>query len=204
MKDIKTIISKNISLLRQNANMTQLKLAEKLNYSDKAVSKWERGEAVPDIKTLLDIADLFGVTVDYLVRSEHSKSDIVEKTRREPKYNHWVIILASIFFVWLLAVLSFIVLNSVLGPNPFKWLVFVYAAVVSTVLWLILNSVWYKNKLNYFIVSLLMWSTLAGIYLTLLVCGINLELIYLLGAPGQIIILLWSFFKIRKRNKNIS
>ncbi|MBQ6935830.1 MAG: helix-turn-helix domain-containing protein [Clostridia bacterium] len=202
MSDIKYIISKNISLLRQNANMTQLKLAEKLNYSDKAVSKWERGEAVPDIKTLLDIADLFGVTVDYLVRSEHTKSDIKEKTKKYPKYNHWVIILASIVFVWLLAIITFIILNAVISSTPFKWLVFIYAAVISAILWLILNSVWYKNKLNYVIVSLIMWSVLVSIYLSLLVCGINLELIYLLGAPGQIIILLWSFFKKAKQNKN--
>lgn len=202
MSDIKYIISKNISLLRQNANMTQLKLAEKLNYSDKAVSKWERGEAVPDIKTLLDIADLFGVTVDYLVRSEHTKSDIKEKTKQYPKYNHWVIILASIVFVWLFAIITFIVLNAVLDSNPFKWLVFIYAIVISAILWLILNSVWYKNKLNYVIVSLIMWSILVSIYLTLFVFGINLELIYLLGAPGQIIILLWSFFKKAKQNKN--
>ncbi len=201
MSDIKNIISKNISLLRQNANMTQLKLAEKLNYSDKAVSKWERGEAAPDIKTLLDIADLFGVTVDYLVRSEHTTNDIKEKTKQYPKYNHWVIILASIVFVWLFAIITFIILSAVIGSTPFKWLVFIYATVISAILWLILNSVWYKNKLNYFIVSLIMWSVLVSIYLTLLVCGINLELIYLLGAPGQIIILLWSFFKKTKRNK---
>ncbi len=201
MSDIKATISKNISMLRQNANMTQLKLAEKLNYSDKAVSKWERGEAIPDIKTLLEIADLFGVTVDYLVRNQHTKTEIAQKTKKEPKYNHWVIILASIIFVWFIAVFTFIILNMVLGSSPFKWLVFIYAMVVSAVLWLILNSIWYKNKLNYVIVSLLMWSTLAGIYLTLLLSGINLELIYLLGAPGQIIIFLWSFFKKRKRNK---
>ena len=51
--------------------MTQLDLAEKLHYSDKAVSKWERGESVPEIGTLTAIADLFGVTLDYLVRADH-------------------------------------------------------------------------------------------------------------------------------------
>lgn len=181
--------------------MTQLKLAEKLNYSDKAVSKWERGEAVPDIKTLVDISDLFGVTVDYLVRNEHTKSDIKEKTRQHPKYNHWVIILASIVSVWLFAIITYIVFNATLVSNPFKWLIFIYATVVSAILWLILNSVWYNNKLNYFIVSILMWSILVSVYLTLFVCGIKLQLIYLLGAPGQIIILLWSFFKKTKSDK---
>ena len=67
MSDIKAIIAKNITALRQNHKMTQIELAEKLNYSDKAVSKWERGESVPDISVLKQIADLFGVTVDYLL-----------------------------------------------------------------------------------------------------------------------------------------
>ena len=61
MQDIKPIIAKNITILRQNAKMTQSELAEKLNYSDKAISKWERGESIPDITVLKALADLFGV-----------------------------------------------------------------------------------------------------------------------------------------------
>ena len=68
MEELKTVIAKNISELRRSAMMTQLDLAERLNYSDKAVSKWERAESVPDISVLKAIADIFGVSVDYLLR----------------------------------------------------------------------------------------------------------------------------------------
>ena len=74
MTDIKQIIAKNISALRQDKELTQIELAEKLNYSDKAVSKWERGESLPDIGVLTQIADLFEVPLDYLVRREHNTS----------------------------------------------------------------------------------------------------------------------------------
>ena len=69
MVDLKPIIAKNITALRQSHKMTQIELAEKLNYSDKAVSKWERGESIPDVTVLKTIADLFGVSLDYLLES---------------------------------------------------------------------------------------------------------------------------------------
>ena len=71
MEDLKKIIARNIVDLRRANNMTQLELAEKLNYTDKAVSKWERGESLPDISVLKTIADLFGVKIDYLVTVDH-------------------------------------------------------------------------------------------------------------------------------------
>ena len=67
MEDLKQIISKNIVSLRNSENMTQAELAEKLNYSDKAVSKWERGDSLPDVIVIKQIADIFGVTVDSLL-----------------------------------------------------------------------------------------------------------------------------------------
>ena len=71
MESLKTVIAKNIVSLRKANHLTQTELADKLNYSDKAVSKWERGDSLPDVIVLKQIADLFGVTLDYLVQSEH-------------------------------------------------------------------------------------------------------------------------------------
>ena len=75
MENIKLIIAKNVTALRTSRAMTQLELAEKLHYSDKAVSKWERGESIPEIGTLIAIADLFEVPLDYLVREQHKKQN---------------------------------------------------------------------------------------------------------------------------------
>ncbi len=79
MTDIKSVIAKNISELRIKNGMTQLELAESLQYSDKAVSKWERGESVPEIATLKAIAELFEVTLDFLV-SEHENCESAHST----------------------------------------------------------------------------------------------------------------------------
>ncbi|MDD6251820.1 MAG: helix-turn-helix transcriptional regulator, partial [Oscillospiraceae bacterium] len=75
MENIKAIVAKNITQLRLAKGMTQLELAEILNYSDKAVSKWERGDSIPDITVLTKIADMFGVTLDYLVRPHREADD---------------------------------------------------------------------------------------------------------------------------------
>ena len=96
MKDIRQNIGKNIVRLRNAAHMTQAEFAEQLNYTDKAVSKWERGESVPDIVILKKIADQFSVTVDYLLE-EHRPEEAV-KTSEEianKKRNHLIITLMA-------------------------------------------------------------------------------------------------------------
>ena len=63
MNDIKQTIADNLVGYRKKAGLTQQQLAEKLNYSDKAVSKWERAEAIPDVVVLKTIADIYGIKV---------------------------------------------------------------------------------------------------------------------------------------------
>lgn len=78
MEDIKSIFAKNLIQLRKQMKITQVEFAEKINYSDKAVSKWERGESIPDVAVLKSIGDFFGVTIDFLV-TEHSESERLKK-----------------------------------------------------------------------------------------------------------------------------
>lgn len=200
MNDIKAIIAKNISELRTASGMTQLNLAEKLNYSDKAVSKWEHGESLPDITVLVDIADLFGVPLDYLIKEDHSPKDMPIKKRIMHRYSRGVITMVSIVGVWLAAVLIFVLISLILEDASYQWLTFIYAIPVTSIVWLVLNSIWFNTKRNYLIISLLMWSILTCIQLTLYVFKVSVELIYLIGGPAQIIILLCAFIK--KRNKS--
>lgn len=199
MNDIKTIVAHNIAELRKAANMTQLELAEKLNYSDKAVSKWEHGDSIPDVTVLLEIADLFGVTLDFLVRTAHTPDEIKKRFLKPRKYSRRVIMLLSILCVWFVAVLTFIVLSLALPNVQHAWLVFIYAIPVSAIVWLVLNSVWFNRKVNYFIISLLMWTAILSIHLSLLLAGHNTSIIYIIGIPSQIIILVWSFLKKRPK-----
>jgi transcriptional regulator with XRE-family HTH domain len=191
MQDVRKTIAENIALLRTKAGMTQASLAEILNYTDKAVSKWERGEAVPDIVTLKQIADYFGVTVDYLLRRDHKEDQRVkEQLAKATEKNRRLITLISGLSVFVLATVAFaiLILASVSTPPP--WLCFVYAVPVSSIVVLVLNSVWGARWLNFIIVSILVWSVLASVYLTILTTtGFNMWVIFIVGASAQLVIL---------------
>ena len=196
MEELKTILAKNISFLRQESGMTQLELAEKLHYSDKAVSKWERAESVPEISTLVAIAELFSVPLDYLVHEKHDKNDLPKKiTDKRKNRNRAIITCTSIVLVWFVALFVYTVFD-IASPDIMKhWLSFLYAVPVSMVVWLVFNSIWFSRRRNFLIISLLLWSTLAAIHLTFLTFGMNIWQIYLLGIPGQVVTWLWSGFR---------
>ena len=200
MEDIKNIVAKNISALRQANDMTQLDLAEKLNYSDKTISKWERAESSPDIAVLLEIATLFGVTLDYLVKEGHTEKEETARKPEKAKYNRKVITYISESCVWFIAVFAFIITTLILGRIAFQYLYFVYALPIALIVRLVFNSVWFNPRNNYYIISLLMWSLLAAVHFTFLYFEVNIALIYLLGGVGQGVIVLWSFIR-KPKNK---
>lgn len=204
MEHMKAIIAKNIVELRKRNNMTQFDLAEKLNYSDKAVSKWERGESVPDISVLKKIADMFSVTVDYLINEEHIKEE--EETRRytgRRLRNRMLITAISITLVWFVATFIYANIDSFPLEINTHWLTFLYAIPASMIVWLVFNTIWFNRRRNFLIISLLMWSALACFCISMQVFGFNLWLFFLLGIPGQIIIILWSGLRSKRRKKNL-
>jgi transcriptional regulator with XRE-family HTH domain len=189
--------------------MTQLALAEVLNYSDKAVSKWERGESVPDIFMLKRIADYFGVSVDYLLESDHTET--IEQTlehRKSISRNRLIISILATSLVWLVATLAFVVMlifTPEISLRP--WLVFIYAIPISATVALVFNSIWGRRKINYLIISILVWSVLLSAFMSLIIIfGINIWPIFLLGIPGQIIIIIWSGMvgKYNKKGKAVN
>ena len=199
MENIKQIAAKNITDLRRAAGMTQLELAERLNYSDKAVSKWERGESLPDVAVLKQIADLFGVTMDYLVTEDHSQPEQAPVGYRGRELrNRRVIMGISVLLVWLAAAIAFVVMDIVMGTAARNWVIYLYAVPVSLVVILVFNSLWFNPRWNFLIVSCLMWTVLACLHIGVLLLGYNIWIIYILGVPGQAIILLWSRLKLKK------
>lgn len=198
MEELKKIIAKNISTLRTEAKMTQADLAQRLNYSDKAVSKWERGESCPDIHILKQIADMFEVTVDFLLSENHDdKTELPKVSKRIIRRNRFVITMLATAMVWLMATIAFVVAGLVTNSFSYVWLSYIIAIPVSCIVLLVFNSIWGKGKLNIVIISVLLWSTL----LTLCLC-INFEKIWLLfviGIPAQVMILLTAGFKKRRK-----
>ena len=200
---LKEVIARNISDLRKKAGMTQQDLAEKLNYTDKAISKWERGESVPDILVLKQISDIFGVSVDYLLCAEHREPEPTEESveKPDPKKQQSIrtrgfVTGMSILLVWLAALTLFIIFDTAEVDVRSHWIVFACAVPASLVLWLTMNSIWFNRRRNYLIISLLMWSFLILVYVTVWVMAERyLWLVFLLGIPGQAIIIMWSRLK---------
>lgn len=196
MDEMKFAIAKNIAALRQASRMTQLELAEKLNYSDKAISKWERGESIPDVFVLKSIADLFGVSLDYLLQDDHEEKP--KPSQESPGYlhrNRKVTTTLSVLLVWFVATLSYVVMDLTIPLSVFKWIPFAYALPVSMIVWLVFNSIWFNRRRNYCIISLLMWTGIACIVLTVAACCFWPWKLFYLGVIGQIAILLWSRYK---------
>ena len=198
MADIKKIVANNICALRQDKELTQLELAQKLNYSDKAVSKWERGESLPDLSVLIEIANLFGVTLDYLVSEEHESKSLSATMGRQTK-NRGFITGMAIILVWLVAALIFLILDSIPTKLPNYWLTFIYAVPVTMIVWLIFNSIWFKKQRNFLIISFLMWSILLSMFITLLLLGHNIWKLFIPGIAGQFIIIMWSRIKLKSQ-----
>lgn len=192
MEDIKLTIAKNVTQLRKMLQLTQAEFAEKLNYSDKAVSKWERGESIPDIIVLKQIADMAGVTVDFLLEEEHQTIEFPVVDPHQNR-NHLIITLLSCSVVWLIATILFVSLGLHQKDTQNLWIIFAYAIPVTMVVLLVFNSLWGKPKLNFLIITILVWSILLSVYLSL--WSYNPWLIFIIGIPVQLIILLWSGFK---------
>lgn len=194
MDEFKKIVAGNITRLRTSMNLTQAQLGEKLNYSDKSISKWERGESIPDVFVLKKIADLAGVTVDYFI-NPHSDDEEIQPNKTEGRrYSRRFITLTVLAGIWALAVLLFVILWI---AGIVNWLIFVYAIPVSLITLLVLNSVWGDRSWNLYIISGLVWGIICSVYLTAL--KYNWWQLFLLGIPAQIIIIF--AFSIKRKPK---
>ena len=145
---------------------------------------------------------MFSVTVDYLINEEHIKEE--EETRHytgRRLRNRMLITAISITLVWFVAIFIYSNVDLVVSEKP-HWLTFLYAVPASMIVWLVFNTIWFNRRRNFLIISLLMWSALACFYISMQVFGFDLWLFFLLGIPGQIIIILWSGLRSKKRKKN--
>lgn len=198
--ELKNIIAQNITELRKREKLTQAEFAERLNYTDKAISKWERGESIPSVEVLKQIADMFGVKVDYLLEegSFEEKKDLINP--KVSNSNKITITALAVTIVWFIATLIYVYAQ--INLNKSLWVIFVWAVPFSSIVLGIFNYKWGKRK--YFLVtnSLFIWSLLTGFFLTFLTYRI--WLIFIVGIPVQILIILWQGLKPTntKLNKN--
>lgn len=199
MEELKQIIAKNLISFRTSAGITQSELAEKINYSDKSVSKWERGLGVPDIFVLQTLACLFGVKVDdFLVENENS-SKVIIKDSGSKKGSRLLITLLSSGLVWLVATLVFVVLLWVKVPR--SWVSFIVAIPVSFIVIIVFSAMWGKIWETALFVSALVWTIALSGYV--IFYQTSAELLFLLCIPIQVLIILWYLLEyLLKKRKN--
>ena len=207
---LKARIGSNISAYRRRGGLTQAGLAEKLNYTDKAVSKWERGESIPDVLTLMQLAELFDIGVGELLtdpnelpagdpgKLEKAMTQVSEKALRRKADKSIIQRLCSIL-VWSVALLIFVIVSSL--DIPKSWITFFYAIPANAIVLLSLRSAWRDFRWNRALISVIMWGSILSLYATLLVFfGLNIWKLFLLGIPGQAAIILW--FRMYRIPKN--
>ena len=205
-EELKVRIGANIARLRKHRRMTQAELAERLNYSDKAVSKWERAESMPDVLTLMLLAEQFGTDVNELLsdpnapdvgarpapeKTEHKKEKVLPSpTEMLRKADKGLIQKLSSVLVWVVALFIWLVLDTF--KIQYSWMVFIAAVLVNAIVLLSLRSVWKLYGINRILISIIMWTALLFIYLVfLLSTGVHVWRIFPMGLLGQAAILFW-------------
>jgi len=192
-EQLRTNIAKNITELRKASDITQADLAAKLNYSDKSISKWERGDGVPDVIVLNKIAELFGVTLNDLVSDEKPKLP-----KKKPYLTNRIIIpLLSVGLVFLVASIAFLVLRLLNIWSDGSWLLFVYAVPVSLIVMLVFSELWWNLTARLLTLSALIWSVFVSVRLSFSIDVLNY--IFISATILQIITVLWFVMRYRSR-----
>lgn len=187
MEELKIIVAQNIVQYRMALGITQIELAEKLNYSDKSVSKWERGLSIPDVYVLKQMAELFGVTVDELLMKHETVKLNISTDSKQQRIRRLIITLLACGLVWLVATLVYVILNwlSIRG----SWKCFVYAIPTTMIVSTVFSALWGNKLSTALTVSMLVWTLLLSIYIALMTT--KSWLLFLIGIPMQVLIILW-------------
>ena len=201
---------RNIASYRKRAGLTQARLAERLNYSDKAISKWERGESAPDVLTLVQLSEQFGITVNDLLVDpdalpeetgavQQAMEQVVEKALKRKADKGTILSLSSIL-VWFVALFAYVMLSCFELTEAWSWIFFIYAIPANAIVLLSLRSAWHDFRWNQILISIIMWGSILSVYVSLLVfLNWNIWRMFLLGIPGQAAVLLW--FRLFRKSK---
>ena len=201
--ELKQNIAKNITKLRKSLNLTQAELAEKLNYSDKSISKWERGEGLPDIYVLTQMAELFGVNLNDLIcesKNIEPESDIAQDTRHPRIF----VTAMSSGLVWFIATLLYFFLKVFMPEADWPWMFFIYAIPISAIVVIVFAHLWWGLWMQVLSVSSLVWGVAVCVHLTMLVPNFqNIRLVYAVAGVFQVLVILWYLYlnTVRKQKR---
>ena len=181
MEELKSIISGNIVALRKKNKLTQIELSKQINYSDKAISRWETGEVVPDVETLNSLAKVFDVPVTYFF--EYHKDIDVQLSK--PSKNQALSHFSTLSIIWTVLAIVFVYFKEF--RNESIWQIFVWGIPLCCAALLFLYKKWELLVPKFIIKTILCWSFLTALYLSLL--HMNLWMVYIIGIPIQFTII---------------
>ncbi len=202
MEEINKIIGKNLLKLRKNAKLTQMEFAEKFNYSDKSISKWESGESLPNIEVLSQVAAFYNVTLDSLTKVEDilEHKDEVKPKKQKMFSTKLIITLLSCCAVWMIATILFAIFKITLDINIA--MCFLWAVPATCIVLIVFNSIWGRFRYLFPILTVMLWSLLACLHVQILLCTPeNIWPTYFVGIPFQVGIILWGALVKKKPNK---
>ena len=196
--ELKLVFASNLINLRTAAGMTQAELGVQLNYSDKTVSKWERGEAIPDAYVLTELSDLFHVTVDYLLTS-HDAWQSPEEIRKanEPMYSSDIIIAVTILGIMTASLTAFVI-GWICGI--IEWRIFLVGLVLSAVAFLVLDCIF--NHARYLKPAMIVLIISVFILVYFLLWDFKPWQIFLLLVPAITIALLSTHINKKPKKRN--
>lgn len=211
--ELRDKISKNLIYYRKKNGYTQGDVAKLISYSDKAVSKWERGFGLPDILVLSNLAEIYNISVSDLIGDKKEDFDLIAGDIEDPQIylnkKHKLIAYMSMGLVWLLASILFFTFQMVFRnrENLKFYLFFIYSIPATFIVALVFNILWGKRKLDAIIESLLPWSLAFAIIITIYPNLNDPTIFFILLIPTsfQALIILWNTFlitKIKFKNKN--
>ena len=196
MANVKETVRANLVKLRKERKMTQMELAEKIGYSDKAISRWETGEVNPDIETLDKLADLYEVDISVFFaeyNAKEYKAKMFKETQMGRKIAVWILMVVAL---WYIGIMIFIYSSTFKMDESRSWLIFIWLLPITFVLCALFNVKWGNSVLGIIFASLICWTLLTAIYLQFL--AYNVYLLFISGLPIQIAILLLAYMRTKK------
>lgn len=198
-EELRKIIARNLAFYRKEKGLTQAELAEMINYSDKSVSKWERGDGLPDVYVLTVLAGLFNITVNDLLSPEEPRPPKKKKRILSRRTSALIPLLAS-GLSWFVGTIVYFVLRLLSDEIGRLWLVFIYTAAVSDIVLVVFSHLWWSKPLSCTFVSILIWLAATCVYLTMQLESV--WLIFIVAAVLQVLALLWYVYLAgRRKNK---
>lgn len=101
---------------REKKGWSQAELAEKIHVSRQSVSKWETGKSLPSIEVLIDLSDLFGITIDEMLRSDRELKEKVIRDSKQLAHPKWKVFFDSVFLIGVLLLVTKLI---IFGINYF-------------------------------------------------------------------------------------